>query len=417
MDNLSALKIDRSNTSSGKRSSKRRWLYIAIAVVAIAVVALWLRHSGEITVESTGVTAAYPYQGVTVLNATGYVVAQRKAAVASKATGRLEWLGVQEGSVVKAGEVIARLESADVAATSEQSAANVLAAKAELEDARVALERARDLAAKKFVSASVFDQAKSRFDKAQAAVAVAAATRKGTEVSVDQTRIRAPFDGVVLTKSANVGDIVTPFSSALDSKGAVVTMADMSTLEVEADVSESNLAKITVGQPCEIALDAFPDLRLRGEVSRLVPTVDRAKASVLTKIRFIDRDSRVLPEMSAKVAFLSQTLADDKRHPLAVVQGDAITQRDGKSVVFVIRDGVAHAVAVTPGQKINDDVELSGISAVKVDTKPGTKVDTKVDAKPEAAPKLTMTIGVGDRLVLKPTAQIEDGKRVSVAQK
>jgi hypothetical protein len=117
------------------------------------------------------------------------------------------------------------------------------------------------------------------------------------------------------------------------------------------------------------------------------------------------------------VAFLSQTLADDKRHPLAVVQGDAITQRDGKSVVFVIRDGVAHAVAVTPGQKINDDVELSGISAVKVDTKPGTKVDTKVDAKPEAAPKLTMTIGVGDRVVLKPTAQIEDGKRVSVAQK
>ena len=402
MDNLSSLKIDRSATSS-KRPKSRRWWYIGIAAVVIVLAALWLRHSGEVTVETTGVTVAYPYQGVTMLNATGYVVAQRKAAIATKATGRLEWLGVREGSVVKEGDVIARLESADVSATSEQAAANVLAAKAELQDARVDLNRSRDLAAKKFVSKSVLDQSQARFDKAQAAVAVAVANRRGTEVAVDQTRIRAPFDGVVLTKAADVGDIVTPFSSALDSKGAVVTMADMSTLEVEADVSESNLSKITVGQPCEIALDAFPDLRLRGEVSRLVPTVDRAKASVLTKIRFIDRDPRVRPEMSAKVAFLSQTLADDKRQPLAVVQGDAIAQRDGKSVVFVIRDGIAHAVTVTPGQKINDDIELSGISTAKVD--------------PKAAIKAEAALQVGDRVVLKPSAQIEDGKRVSIAQK
>ena len=398
MDNLSALKINRSATASVPPKS-RRWWYVGIAVAIIIVAALWMRHSGEVTVEATGVTAAYPYQGVTLLNATGYVVAQRKAAIATKATGRLEWLGVEEGSIVKAGEVIARLESSDVSATSEQAAASVLSAKAELDNARVDLDRARDLSSKKFVSGSVLDQAQARFNKAQAAVAVATANRKGTEVAVDQTRIRAPFDGVVLTKAANVGDIVTPFSSAIDSKGAVVTMADMSTLEVEADVSESNLSKITVGQPCEIALDAFPDLRLRGEVSRLVPTVDRAKASVLTKIRFVDRDPRVLPEMSAKVAFLSAAMADDKRHPIAVVPGDAITQRDGKSVVFVIREGIAHAVAVTPGQKINDDVELSGISAAKS------------DAKTDAALK------IGDRVVLKPSTQIEDGKKVSVAQK
>ena len=398
MDNLSALKLNRSATASGPPKS-RRWWYVGIAVAIIIVAALWMRHSGEVTVEATGVTAAYPYQGVTLLNATGYVVAQRKAAIATKATGRLEWLGVEEGSIVKAGEVIARLESSDVSATSEQAAASVLSAKAELDNARVDLDRARDLSSKKFVSGSVLDQAQARFNKAQAAVAVATANRKGTEVAVDQTRIRAPFDGVVLTKAANVGDIVTPFSSAIDSKGAVVTMADMSTLEVEADVSESNLSKITVGQPCEIALDAFPDLRLRGEVSRLVPTVDRAKASVLTKIRFVDRDPRVLPEMSAKVAFLSAAMADDKRHPIAVVPGDAITQRDGKSVVFVIREGIAHAVAVTPGQKINDDVELSGVSAAKS------------DAKTDAALK------IGDRVVLKPSTRIEDGKKVSVAQK
>lgn len=398
MDNLSSLKIDRTSAASANRPRHRRWVYLAVAVAIIAAGAAWLRHSGEVAVETTGITAAYPYQGVTLLNATGYVVAQRKASVASKATGRLEWLGVQEGSVVKAGEVIARLESADVSASSEQALANVQAARAELEDARVALVRAKDLAAKKFVSTSVLDQAKARFDKAQAAVAVAAASRKGSEVAVNQTRIRAPFDGVVLTKAANVGDIVTPFSSAMDSKGAVVTMADMSTLEVEADVSESNLAKISVGQPCEIALDAFPELRLRGEVSRLVPTVDRAKASVLTKIRFLDRDPRVLPEMSAKVAFLSAAMPDDRRHALAVVQKDAVTQRDGRSVVFVIRDGIAHVAPVTTGLKINDDVELQGIAAIKGDGK--------------AAP-----LGVGDRVVQKPPTNLEDGKRVSLIQK
>jgi len=403
MDNLSALKIDRSSGNLPKRQKYRRWRYVAIAALVIVAGLGWLRHSGEITVETTGISAAYPYQGVTLLNATGYVVAQRKAAVASKATGRLEWLGVQEGSIVKAGEVIARLESADVSASSEQAAASVLAAKAELEDARVDLNRAQDLAAKKFVSKSVLDQAKARFDKAQAAVAVASANRKGTEVAVDQTRIRAPFDGVVLTKAANVGDIVTPFSSALDSKGAVVTMADMSTLEVEADVSESNLSKIKVGQPCEIALDAFPDLRMQGEVSRLVPTVDRAKASVLTKIRFLARDPRVLPEMSAKVAFLSEALAADKRHVLAVVRNEAITQRDGRSVVFVIRDGVAHAVEVKTGQKIIDDVELLGVAV----TKPEKSGDEKTVA----------ILNVGDRVVLNPPAKLEDGKHVSLAQK
>lgn len=404
MDNLSALKIDRAAASRKRSRISGKWM-LALAMVAVTVVVLWLRHARDVTVETTGVTVAYPYQGATLLNATGYVVAQRKAAVASKATGRLEWLGVREGSIVKEGEVIARLESADVAATQEQAEANVLAAKAELEDARADLERARDLAAKKFVARSVLDQAQARYDKAKAALAVSVANRKGSQVAIDQTRIRAPFDGVVLTKAANVGDIVTPFSNATDSKGAVVTMADMSTLEVEADVSESNLAKISVGQPCEIALDAFPDLRLRGEVSRLVPTVDRTKASVLTKVRFIDHDPRVLPEMSAKVAFLSQAMPENRRQPLAVVQQDAITQRDKRDVVFVVHDGVAHAVAVTRGDRINDDVELRGVPAIKVEN------------KDKGTPAQRGALRVGDRIVLKPPPELQDGKRVSIAQK
>src|SRR4029078_3148129 len=141
------------------------------------------------------------------------------------------------------------------------------------------------------------------------------------------TQVRAPFAGVVLTKNANVGDIVTPFSSAADSKGAVVTMADMSTLEVEADVSESSLEKVKAGQPCEIVLDALPDGRFRGTISRMVPTVDRAKATVMTKVRFNELDPRVLPEMSAKVSFLSRAIGAEDQRPLAAVNPDAIVER------------------------------------------------------------------------------------------
>ena len=381
---LSKLRIDRhAQTTIGKR---RRWPWAVAGVLLLAAGLGALRFNAEVAVDTVSVTTAYPYQAVTLLNASGYVVASRKAAVATKATGRLVWLGVREGSVVKEGEVIARLESGDVAAQVDQGAAQVQSAQAELADARTALERAKDLAAKKFIAGASLDAAQARFDKARAAVAVAQANRRGSEVAVEQTLIRAPFDGVVLTKAANVGDVITPFSSATDSKGAVVTMADMNTLEVEADVSEANLAKIQVGQPVEIALDAFPDLRFRGEVGRIVPTVDRAKASVMTKVVFVDKDPRVLPEMSAKVAFLSAAVDAAKRTPRTVVHQDAIVERDGRKLVFLVADGVAKEVAVTPGEKIGDMVEVA-------------------------------TLKPGDKAVTKPSDKLRDGSRVTQAAK
>jgi RND family efflux transporter MFP subunit len=190
-------------------------------------------------------------------------------------------------------------------------------------------------------------------------------------VSVDYTEIRAPFDGVILSKSANVGDLVTPFSNATDSKGAVVSMADMSTLEVEADVSESSLAKVHVGQPAEIVLDALPDVRFRGHISRMVPTVDRAKATVMTKVKFDEIDPRVLPEMSAKVSFLSQEVTPEQQKPLLAVNPDAIVQQDGRSTVFVVRDGHAVAVPVTTGVKVGD------VTAINGDVKSGEKAVAK----------------------------------------
>ncbi len=200
--------------------------------------------------------------------------------------------------------MIARLENRDVAAQREQAAAQVQAARAnlaqgeaELEDAQASLKRAQDLARQNFISGSALDTAEARYSKARAQIdtlkaqiGVAEANLRVASVGYDQTLIRAPFSGIVLTKSANVGDIVTPFSAASGTTGAVVTMADMETLEVEADVSESSIAKIAVGQPAEIQLDAFPELRLLGEVSRVVPTVDRSKATLLVKVKFVERD-------------------------------------------------------------------------------------------------------------------------------
>jgi RND family efflux transporter MFP subunit len=385
-EKLQQLRIDRGAGANPSRRRGGKWVLAAAAIAIACVVIGWQRYGGEAVVETVTVTTAYPYQGVTLLNASGYVVAQRKASVATKATGRLEWLGVQEGSIVKSGQVIARLESSDVRATAAQSAAGVESARAELQDAVVALARTVDLANRKFITTAALDTAQARHDKAKAALAVAQANLRGANVAIEQTLIRAPFDGVILTKSANVGDMVTPFSQATDSKGAVVTMADMETLEVEADVSETNLAKITVGQPCEIALDAYPDQRLRGEVSRLVPTVDRSKASVMTKVKFIDHDRRVLPDMSAKVAFLARAVGADQRKPRTAVHRDAVVSRDGRSVVLVIADGRVRITPVTTGATIGDLVEIEGV-------------------KP------------GDKLVQKPSELIRDGSKVTVAVK
>jgi RND family efflux transporter MFP subunit len=398
---LTRLKIDRS-LAPVRRRRTRRWVMLGGVAVALVAVGIYLVVRPRVAdVQTVAIVTSTPSQQFVVLNATGYVVAQRKAAIASKATGRLEWLGVAEGSRVKAGEVIARLDNRDVVAQAQAADAQVGAARAALEQAlaeeRDALAQHRrnvDLVGKGFVSQSALDASKARADRAvagvgsaRASVAAAEASARHAGVAVDYTLIRAPFDGVILSKSANVGDMVTPFSSAADSKGAVVTMADMDTLEVEADVSESSLSKVKVGQPAEIVLDALPDTRFLGHISRMVPTVDRAKATVMTKVRFDRIDPRVLPEMSAKVAFLSQDVSAEQQRPLTAVAADAVVTRDGRSIVFVVRDGVATAVPVSPGAKLGDLVAIAG------------------DVKS------------GEKAVQKPAPDLASGTRVKVAGK
>lgn len=411
---LAALKIDRQ--AGGRVRRRRRWPWVIGALVVVGVgAAVFVPRKVE--VQAATVQTAYPSQQYNQLAASGYVVAQRRAAVSSKATGRLVELNVREGSLVKKGDLLARLDAADVSATlgvsqaavrqSEaalrQAEANLTLAQAQQAHADDELARTQGLAAQGFISPQALDAARTRARSAAASTAAAQAAQATARAAIgqaqaqvkvalvnrDSTEIRAPFDGVVLVKNANVGDLITPFSNAVGTSGAVVTMADLSTLEVEADVSESSVGKVKADQPVEITLDALPDVRFRGSVSRIVPTVDRAKATVMTKVRFETLDQRVLPEMSAKVNFLSQAPTDADQKPVIAVNPKAIAERDGKKVVFRIGEGdKLEMVPVRPGRMLGDAQELA----------PGA-------------------LERGDRIVLSPAEALKAGTVVTVAAK
>ncbi|GFO60252.1 hemolysin secretion protein D [Geomonas silvestris] len=402
-DDLNKLTIDKERYTSPAGPGKRRrfWLIIAAAVLLVALLGWRVLVTRPVQVEVATVSLVYPSQTFSLLNASGYVVAQRKAAVSSKATGRLEWLGVEEGSVVRAGQLLARLENRDVTATKDQAQASLANARAVLEQARVEekdaarnLSRNKELIGQGIISQSDYDSAKARYDRAVAASAgardnirAAQAALAGAEASLDYTLIRAPFDGVVLTKNADVGDIVSPLAAAANAKAAVVTLADMGSLEVEADVSEANIAKVKVGQPCEILLDALSDTRFRAELHTIVPTADRSKGSVLVKVRFLDRDPRILPEMSAKVAFLERPVAPSENKPLLAIQPASIVERGGRKVVFLVKGDEVVETPVTLGEKVGDLVQVTG----------GLKA--------------------GERIAVKPLEKLKDRSRIKTQEK
>lgn len=377
-------------------------LTVCAILLAAAALVLWKTLLSPVfAVETATVSQAYPSQAFTLLNASGYVVAQRKAALAAKATGRLDWLGVEEGSRVKSGDVIARLEGRDAEASVRQAASSLAAARAQSEQAEVEhvdagrnLRRMKELLAQGVVSQADYDVAEARLDRGRAALAAARAGVKvaesvlaGAEVALDYTLIRAPFDGVVLTKNADVGDIVTPLGAAANAKASVVTIADLSSLRVEADVSESNLEKVKPGQPCEILLDALPGSRFRGVVHTIVPTADRSKATVLVKVSFVDRDPRVLPEMSAKVAFLERSVQPGEQAAKTVVPPGAVITRSGASYVYRLTGDRVEEVRVTLGEKVGDLQEV------------------------------TAGVKAGERIVVKPLEKLKNGSRVKSESK
>jgi RND family efflux transporter MFP subunit len=402
-EDLSKLKIDKS--AKAFQPVKRRRTFFWVLVVLLLLTAGFLYFNGMLTpavsVEVGTVSELYPSQMLSELSASGYVVAQRKAAVASKITSRLVELSVEEGSRVKEGQVIARLENKDVLAAKDQaeanlrlSQANLESAKAQLEEATKTYDRYKQLVAGGYVARADYDTAEAAYQRAEAGVAVAeasvnasAAAVEAAKVAIDYTLIRAPFDAVVLTKDADVGDIITPLGAASNAKAAVVTIADMKSLQVEADVSETNLSMVKVGQPCEIQLDALPGSRFRGLVHMIVPTADRTKATVMVKVRFIDKDSRILPQMRAKVSFLSRPVQKGEDKPRTVVNPSAVVTNGGKSAVFVVEENRVKETPVTLGASLGDTVEVLG------------------GVKP------------GERIVLKPPKRLKEGSRIKIMEK
>lgn len=400
---LDRLRIQRSEEKYQAKGSFRGRLWLALGGALIFILLalyLWgpLRPAQEVTVAVA--SRIYPAQAYTVLNASGYVVAQRKAAVSSKSTGRLAFLGVEEGSRLKKGEILASLENEDLTASKNQAAASVkeaeaglASAQAELVDAELQYQRFKTLVEKDLVARQDFDTAVARYKKGQAGVASAQARIRvskealaNAQASLEYSYIRSPFDGVVTSKFAEVGEVVAPFGAAVNARAAVVTMADLKSLMVEADVAESNLDKVKLKQPCEISLDAIPDRRFAGEVHMIVPTADRTKATVLTKVKFLEFDDRILPEMSAKVAFLSRPLEGGERQARLALPKAALITRGDQTFAFLVQDNAARLVQVTVGETMGDLVEI----------KSGLKD--------------------GDRVVLKPSPGLGDGARVKVKE-
>ncbi|MFH0822169.1 MAG: efflux RND transporter periplasmic adaptor subunit [Pseudomonadota bacterium] len=393
---LSKLKIDAQARITRKERSQARTIIkwcIAITLLVGGIFA-GLLHWGilmpPVEVQVIKVGRVYPSTPLTVLNAGGYVVAQRKAAVSSKATGRLSKLMVEEGQSVKSEDIIAQLENRDLGAVLDEARAGVRVAEAmlrnaeaELQDALLNYNRSMALRHTGAVSLQSHDTVEARHKKAAASersarfsLEKAHAGLRVAEVNLEYSLIRAPFDGVILTKNADEGEVVAPFGGALNAKAAVVTMADMNSLMVEVDVAESNLEKVRVGGPCEIRLDALPNDRFSGFVHMIVPTADRAKATVLTKVKFRSKDDRILPEMSAKAAFLSRELKDDEREAVIAVPVAALAGTGDSTFVCVVRDRRAERVPVVVGRRWGDMVEI--VSGLKEDERAVLNPDEKV---------------------------------------
>ena len=369
---LQSLKIDRDPPSSN------RWKWV-VWIILLVLIAGGFRyglkyrsdHSGaEVeTVRPSIRTVSGPQPGAPMLAASGYVVAHRKAVVSAKIQGRLAELRVEEGSHVKEGEVIARLESTDYSANIERAKAAILHSEADLAEARRQAGIAEKLEREKVLSTDQRDAATSKVRLSEAALAQAKADLGYYQSLYDFTLIRAPFTGVVVKKMAEVGESVAPIPPGVNlstSSGAIVAMADMDSLEVEVDVNESNVSKLTSKQPAEIIVQAFGDKRYRGQLRQIIPTADRTKATVTVKVAFLERDRDLKPEMSANVTFLEKTKPaanEPKSQPVTYLPRESVVTRSGNPIVFEVLNGIVQEKAVTLGGERDGNVVVkTGLS-------------------------------------------------------
>ena len=385
---LAELRIDR---TPPPRRGVPGWLRAVVVFVAVAVVGFFaLRLSrGSAAVTVTAGTAEATGGGSATgagISANGYVVARTKASVSSKILGRLAWIGVTEGSQVRLNQIIARLESADYEAALLAANATVAQLDAQHVQAQRDLKRAQSLRQQNLVSDADLESAETKVEVSLAQANAARAQAKLAEATLENTRVRAPFSGTVLRKDAEVGEIVAPSSAGGGlTRTAIVTMADLSTLEVEVDVNEAYIAQVVNGQPARITLDAYPDTSFAGRVRQVVPTADRQKATVLVKVSILDRDPRILPEMGAKVVFEAHDAQIAAAPRRVFVPEAAIVQSGGRAFVWVMQDGAVRQQAVDVGPARGDRIEVrQGLLG-------------------------------GESLVLSPPAGLKDGSKVKLA--
>ncbi|MFZ5948507.1 MAG: efflux RND transporter periplasmic adaptor subunit [Stygiobacter sp.] len=363
-EDLSSLKIDRSKKSVNPEQKQKIIKLVLLTILSLIIAFIiyfgWIKlTSSTIEVTTTTATIQSSSQSNAFLTASGYVVAQRKAAVASKGMGRLVYLGVVEGDKVFTNQIIARLEDSDIKAQLEQAEANLKLVESELIDAENNYNRQKQLLQTGSTSQMQVEAAEYRYKRVLASIEVAKAQILSVQVALENTLIRAPFNGTVLTKNADVGEVVAPLGAGINAKAAVVTIADMNSLQVEADVSESNIEKIEVGQNCQITLDAYPEKNYKGYVAKIVPTADRGKATVMVKIGFKEYDKKVLPEMSAKVLFMKNDSKEvENEKTVLVIPKSALAIRNGNKVVYKVFDDKAIEVPVQTGKEFDSYIEI-----------------------------------------------------------
>jgi len=399
------LRIDRSEERS-RSGGSRLWIGVVAALLVLGAIggAWWMLRGGK-TFEVETATAAAPVSGgagsAAVLQATGYVTARREATVSAQITGTLIKVMIEEGEHVDAGQVLALLEDTAQRAALAQAQAQLRAAQAQLVQAQAQLgqyqrdvKRAEDLVGRQLVSKQAVELARTQVetqtaqvDSQRKQVELAQAGVQGAQVQLGYCTVRAPFSGVIIAKAAQVGEIVSPFSAGGGfTRTGIGTIVDMDSLEIEVDVNESYINRVTANQAIESVLDAYPDWKIPGHVIAIIPTADRSKATVKVRVAMDNKDSRVVPDMGVRVSFLEEAPkqgAEQAPAPKGVlVPANSIVQRDGKSAVFAVDGDKARLRAVTPGQNMGDLRLVEGIAA-------------------------------GTRVVRDPPAEMADGSRVS----
>ncbi len=386
---LSALRIDRSAPPSRRGMHPALLVRLGLAVVAVGSF-VGLRVMGAnrgitVTAGTAEATGGGSASGAGI-SANGYVVARTKASVSSKILGRLAWVSITEGSRVREGEIIARLESADYEAALHAAEATAAQLDAQTIQAQRELKRAQSLRSQDLLSEAELENAQTKVEVATAQANAGVAQVRLAQANFENTRVRAPFTGTVLRKDAEVGEIVAPSSAGGGlTRTAIVTMADLSTLEVEVDVNEAYIAQIGGTQPARITLDAYPDTSFSGRVRQVVPTADRQKATVLVKVSILDRDPRILPEMGAKVVFEARDAQMQAAPRRVFVPQAAVVSAGGSASVWVVESGAVRRQSVDVGPTRGDRVEVRrGLSG-------------------------------GETLVLDPPADLKDGIKVKLS--